>query len=91
MPVYVGGRKAKELYFGGRKIKEAWLNGKKVFSSGPQAWRNGVIYRKGDLVTNRPRLSTTIYTFQCIKDHTSDRDTEPYNGIAESGFWQLVH
>lgn len=91
MPIYMNGKKIKDLHYQGKKIKEAWYEGKKVYSSGPQAWQNGVLYRKGDLVTNRPRLSTTIYTFQCIKDHTSDRDTEPYNGIAESGFWKLVN
>jgi len=32
VPVFLGGRKAKELYFGGQKTKEAWLNGKKVYS-----------------------------------------------------------
>lgn len=91
MPVYVGGRKAKELYFGGRKIKEAWLNGEKVFSSGPQAWRIGMTYRRGDLVTNSARYSSTVYTFKCIKDHISDKDTEPFNGIAESGFWKMMN
>lgn len=32
MPVYLNGKKSKELWFQGRKIKEAWLNGQKVFS-----------------------------------------------------------
>lgn len=90
MSVHIGSKKIKELYYGGKKIKEAWYGGKKVYSSGPQAWRPGVTYRRGDLVTNSPRFSTSIYTFQCINDHTSDRDTEPYNGIAESGFWKMV-
>lgn len=85
MPVFLGGRKAKELYFGGQKTKEAWLNGKKVFSSGPQEWQNGVLYRRGDLVT-----ADKGRTFRCIQDHWSDLDTRPWTGIAESGFWQLV-
>lgn len=85
MPVYIGGKKVKELHYNGKKVKEAWYGGSKVFSSGPQEWKNGVVYRRGDLVTaDRGRM------FRCIQDHRSDPDTRPWTGIAESGFWQLV-
>lgn len=33
MPIYMDGKKIKELHYAGRKIKEAWYNGKKVYSS----------------------------------------------------------
>lgn len=33
MPVYMNGKKIKEIWYGGRKIKEAWYQGKKVYSS----------------------------------------------------------
>ena len=85
MSVNFGGKKIKEMHYNGKKIKEAWYNGKKVFSSGPQAWQNGVIYRRGDLVT-----AYQGWTFRCIQDHRSDPDTRPWTGIAESGYWQLV-
>ncbi|WP_391498437.1 carbohydrate-binding protein [Corynebacterium singulare] len=85
MSVHFGGKKVKELHYNGKKIKEAWYNGKKVFSSGPQAWQNGVIYRRGDLVTGYKG-----WTFRCTQDHRSDPDTRPWTGIAESAYWELV-
>lgn len=85
MPIYMNGKKIKDLHYQGKKIKEAWYEGKKVYSSGPQAWQNGVIYRKGDVVT-----ADQGRTFRCIQDHRSDPDTRPWTGIAESGYWQLV-
>lgn len=85
MPVYMNGKKIKDLHYAGRKIKEAWFEGKKVFSSGPQEWKNGVLYRTGDMVT-----ADQGRTFRCIQDHRSDLDTRPWTGIAEAGFWQLV-
>lgn len=33
MPIYIKGRKAKEVWFRGRKVKEAWFRGKKVYSA----------------------------------------------------------
>lgn len=89
MAVYIGSKKIKELYFGGKKIKEAWYGGKKVYSSGPTVWHSGVYYRVGDLVTGFKYAAKNM-TFQCIKSHTSDWDTEPYYGVAESGFWKIV-
>lgn len=85
MPAYIGSKKVKELYYGGKKIKEAWYGGKKVYSAGPAPWRSGALYRRGDLVTGyQGRI------FECIDDHYADSDTEPWVGIAESGFWKLV-
>lgn len=85
MPIYMNGKKIKDLHYQGQKIKEAWYEGKKVYSSGLQAWQNGVIYRRGDVVT-----ADQGRTFRCIQDHRSDPDTRPWTGIAESGYWQLV-
>ncbi|TRX51513.1 hypothetical protein [Corynebacterium guaraldiae] len=85
MAVYMGGKKVKELYYNGKKIKEAWYGSKKVYSSGPDLWKNGTLYRRGDLVTgSQGRI------FTCITDHYADPDTEPWVGISESGFWKIV-
>lgn len=89
MPAYIGSKKVKELYYGGKKVKEAWYGSKKVYSSGPEVWKSGVYYRVGDLVTSEIFFNDSR-TFQCIKSHTSDSDTEPYYGAAESGFWKMI-
>ena len=54
MPVYMNGKKVKDLYYGGRKIKEAWYQGKKVYSSFtlPPQWEasKAAQYQPGDEV-----------------------------------------
>lgn len=32
MPIYIKGRKAKEVWFRGQKVKEVWFRGQKVYS-----------------------------------------------------------
>lgn len=86
MPAYLGNKKVKELYYGGKKVKEAWYGNKKVYSSGPPNWVSGKYYRVGDEVTHTYRK----FTFRCIQSHTSDKDTEPYSGVAESAFWKMI-
>lgn len=89
MPAYIGNKKVKELYYGGKKVKEVWYGDEKVYSSGPEVWKSGVYYRVGDLVTG-DRYAAKNMTFQCIRSHTSDDDTQPYYGVAESGYWKIV-
>ena len=68
MPIYMGGRKIKDLYYGGRKIKEAWYNGKKVYTSFviPPAWYEGDDYHPGDVVymIDRQYAPGFIFTFR---------------------------
>ena len=58
-------------------------------SSTPTAWRAGVYYRVGDLVTSEIFTNDTR-TFQCLRAHTSNSDTEPYYGVVESAYWKMV-
>lgn len=88
MPVYVGGRKAKELYFGGRKIKEAWLNGKKVYSSGGRIF--GKWYRDFDYVVG-DRVAEGGFMYECIKSHTSDPGSnQPGFGWNQYEYWKQI-
>lgn len=54
MPIYMNGKKIKDLHYQGRKIKEAWWEGKKVYTSFslPPQWNRtkAVEYKAGDEV-----------------------------------------
>lgn len=85
MPVFLGGRKAKELYFGGRKIKEAWLNGKKVFSAGGiRAWSRNGSYDLWEKVHHQG------FVYECQKAHKASSSTEPGNGWDSWSYWKQL-
>lgn len=89
MPVFLGGRKAKELYFGGRKIKEAWINGNKVYSSEPPRWAEGTHYSVGDVVSHRYWGETHYY--RCLYGHTASKENdEPGWGSFWGVYWEEI-
>lgn len=69
MPIYMNGKKIKDLHYAGKKIKEAWYNGKKVYSSFtlPPQWnrrKNGE-YQAGDEVYSIYSINApVVYIFR---------------------------
>lgn len=43
MPIYINGRKAKEVWFRGQKIKEVWFRGQKVYGEARRPARQATI------------------------------------------------
>lgn len=43
MPIYIKGRKAKEVWFRGQKIKEVWFRGQKVYGEARRPARQATI------------------------------------------------
>ena len=69
MPVYMNGKKIKDLHYAGRKIKEAWYEGKKVYTSFtiPPQWEKAknAQYQAGDEVYTILNLTDpVIYVFR---------------------------
>lgn len=89
MPVYLNGKKIKDLHYAGRKIKEAWYNGKKVYSSGPPVWTEGAAYDVGD---------TVLYNwgdykryFRCKYGHTAVAGgNEPVRASLWGVYWEEI-
>lgn len=88
MPIYVNGKKIKDLHYAGKKIKEAWYEGKKVYSSGPPAWTEGAVYSPGDTVYTG--VNSKRY-FRCIYDHTAVMDeNRPGQGSFWGVYWEEI-
>lgn len=86
MPVYMNGKKIKDLHYVGKKLKEAWFEGKKVYSSAPPQWAVGMQYNQGDTVTWGNGRQ-----FRCLFDHTSgEKDTQPIWGNMWNIFWEEI-
>lgn len=68
MPIYMNGKKIKDLHYAGKKIKEAWYNGRKVYTSfNVPLFVSGATYNKGDMVYV-DLGGSTVYVFRCNVD-----------------------
>lgn len=97
MPIYMGGRKVKDLYYGGRKIKEAWYNGKKVYTSFtlPPSWHGRDRYKPGDVVymIDRQYAPGYIFTFRLNDDAPYSGSTSPlvsYGNAFDTSDWEFL-
>ena len=88
MPIYIGGRKAKQLWWNGQKIKEAWYNGAKIFTAGPPAWTTGTRYSEGDQVS--VTISGRTRVFRCTRLHWSDSSNKPGSGSYAGAYWVVT-
>jgi len=97
MPIYMNGKKIKDLHYAGRKIKEAWYNGRKVYSSFtiPPSWYYTDSYKPGDVVymIDRQYAPGYIFTFVCKEGAYSPGYNGPslYYGSARSDMnWEFL-
>lgn len=89
MPVYLNGKKIKDLHYAGRKIKEAWYNGKKVYSSGPPQWAAGTQYNQGDTVL--VMWGSSKRYFRCKHPHTAAvGENEPLKTSLWGVYWEEI-
>lgn len=97
MPIYMNGKKIKDLHYGGRKIKEAWYNGRKVYTSFviPPPWRYGTSSYEGDLVydIDRQRAPGYIFIYRCkVGGFATSQQPPPLNfGKGEDNYqWEFL-
>lgn len=89
MPVYMNGKKVKDLHYAGKKIKEAWFNGKKVYSSGPPQWVVGAEYKEGDTVLYM--WGDNKRYFRCKHPHTAvAEENEPVKATLWGVYWEEI-
>lgn len=97
MPIYMNGKKIKELHYGGRKIKEAWYEGKKVYTSFviPPQWHEGGNYQPGDVVymIDRQYAPGFIFTFRCEEGAVYPGYNGPsiyYGSVSSGRNWEFL-